>query len=410
MTIIKPTIFYDGSCGVCTRSAHHLHRTLERRGYELVPLQSPGVPEITGVPRDELMREVKLLTPEHRLLGGVDAILHVARTIWWARPLCGIARLPGIKPLLVRVYRLIAANRYRISTTCRIETTTTSRRWPAWMMLALLPALAIAARPAMPAWAFMWTLALAIYFGCKWLTWWPSRASAPVGRSLAYLITWPGMDAAGFLGPREAPRPDLREWCYGLSNIASGLLIMSWLPRALLPAHPLVAGWAMMLALPLILHFGVFHAIALAWQTRGVVAEPIMNRPTRSRSLADFWGRRWNTGFRTLSNNFLFRPMNRSIGSTGALAAAFLVSGCLHDVVISLPARGGYGRPTLYFLIQFIGIAIERSHIGRRVGLGRGATARLYAALFTIAPLPLLFHGPFVYRVIVPMLNALGLN
>jgi predicted DCC family thiol-disulfide oxidoreductase YuxK len=410
MTISKPTIFYDGSCGVCSRGAMRLHRTLARRGYELMPLQSPGVSEITGASHDELMREMKLLTPQRQLLGGVDAILHVAQTIWWARPLCAIARLPGAKSILDRMYRFIASNRYRISATCRIGNVPTTRRWSVWSMLALLPALAIAARNAMPAWAFMWTLALAIYFGCKWLTWWPSHASASVGRSLAYLFASPGMDAPAFLGARVARRPPAREWIYGCANVLAGAVILDFLPHALLPAHPLAAGWAAMFALPLMLHFGLFHLIAVAWQSRGVVAEPIMNRPAHSRSLAEFWGRRWNTAFRTLSNAFLFRPLNRFVGPTGALASAFVISGLLHDVVISLPARGGYGRPTLYFLIQFLGIVLERSKLGRRIGLARGVAGRLYAALFTIAPLPLLLHGPFVHRVIVPMLNAVGFN
>ena len=38
----------------------------------------------------------------------------------------------------------------------------------------------------------------------------------------------------------------------------------------------------------------------------------------------------------------------------------------------------------------------------------RGAIGRAYVALFTLAPLPLLFHRPFVERVILPMLSAFG--
>jgi len=66
-----------------------------------------------------------------------------------------------------------------------------------WLPLLVLPLCAAATRILVPAWAFMWTLAFAIYAGCKWLTWWRvrGRASHAAWRSAAYLLAWPGMDA-----------------------------------------------------------------------------------------------------------------------------------------------------------------------------------------------------------------------
>jgi alginate O-acetyltransferase complex protein AlgI len=132
-----------------------------------------------------------------------------------------------------------------------------------------------------------------------------------------------------------------------------------------------------------------------------------MRHPLHSRSLADFWGRRWNTGFNTLARELIFKPLAPSIGAMGATTVVFLISGVLHDLVISVPARGGYGLPTIYFLIQLVGLAFERTALLRRL-LRRRAAGWLYALLFTITPLPLLFHEPFVRRVILPFLHAIG--
>ena len=58
-----------------------------------------------------------------------------------------------------------------------------------------------------------------------------------------------------------------------------------------------------MLGLILLLHFGSFELIALFWQSRGVNAKPIMSAPLRATSLAEFWGKRWNLGFRQFSHD-----------------------------------------------------------------------------------------------------------
>ena len=67
----------------------------------------------------------------------------------------------------------------------------------AWLPAALLVA-ALASHGSIPAWAFMWAVCFALFFGCKWVTWRKASASihSGVARSIAYLVAWVGMDAA----------------------------------------------------------------------------------------------------------------------------------------------------------------------------------------------------------------------
>jgi hypothetical protein len=132
-----------------------------------------------------------------------------------------------------------------------------------------------------------------------------------------------------------------------------------------------------------------------------------MNWPIRSQNLSEFWGRRWNLAFHDLMHRFVFHPLCRQIGSTWSLMLCFFTSGLIHEIVISVPASGGYGCPTAYFLIQGAGVLTESSRWGRRLGINRGWRGRLHSALILICPCGLLFHPPFITNVVVPFLNAM---
>lgn len=171
-----------------------------------------------------------------------------------------------------------------------------------------------------------------------------------------------------------------------------------------------VAGWIGMAGITLALHFGTFHLLSTAWRQAGVDARPLMDAPLLATSLNDFWGKRWNLAFRDLAHSYVFRTCVGRWGISTATMAVFVVSGVIHDLVISLPARAGYGLPTLYFVIQGVGVMFERSGLGKRLGLRHGAIGRIYCAALVLAPVGLLFHPPFVERVIVPMLTMLRLD
>jgi hypothetical protein len=298
-----------------------------------------------------------------------------------------------------------------IATQNAAASSTVTAEWPGWLPLLCIPAAAVIFRDRMPAWLFMWSLSFAIFAALKWMTWWTARdrSTAGVGRSLAYLMAWPGMDAEAFLDKDQRPlHPQSREWCWASVKTALGVLLL-WVVARRIPAEQaLLRGWIGLFGLILLLHFGSFHLIALFWQTMGIDAQPIMSKPILSRTLSEFWGRRWNLGFRQLAHEFIFRPLHKRIGVAMAGLAVFVASGLIHDLVISVPARGGYGLPTGYFLLQGLGVALERSNLGARIGLQAGLRARIFAIVVTAAPAFWLFHPLFVQRVILPFLEAVG--
>jgi hypothetical protein len=261
----------------------------------------------------------------------------------------------------------------------------------------------------LPAWAVMWILSGSIFAACKWITWRHAGvAQVPPARQAAYLFAWPGMDAAAFLATSATGAPRRAEWIRGAAMTSVGIALFFGVARLAGYGRPLLAGWVGMLGVALMLHFGTFHLLSCAWRQAGVGAAPLMRTPVRSTSLGEFWGRRWNTAFRDLTHRFLFVPLAAKIGSRGALLVGFLCSGVIHDVVISGPARGGFGGPTLFFAAQGLGILAERSLAGRRLGLGRGWRGRAFTAAMLVLPLPVLFHVPFVRRLVVPFMGALG--
>ena len=111
-------IFYDAGCSMCVRAAARVNRLLGRCGFRLLPLQAPGTAERLRIAPGELLTEMRLLTPSGQRLGGADALVEIARHIWWAKPLVLMARLPGAMPLLRRLYARFAANRHCLNDVC----------------------------------------------------------------------------------------------------------------------------------------------------------------------------------------------------------------------------------------------------------------------------------------------------
>ncbi|MGD9721975.1 MAG: MBOAT family protein [Pirellulales bacterium] len=282
--------------------------------------------------------------------------------------------------------------------------------WRGWAPLIALPTAILAAYPhSAPRWVLMWAIALALYFGCKWLTWRrTSVAGIPAWRHAAYLLAWPGMDAQAFLSAQRTPvsRPRWPEWSFACAKLLLGIVLLFGVARLVPADYPLVAGWVGLAGIVFFIHFGVFHLLSCAWCAVGIEARPLMHWPLAAASLADFWGRRWNTAFRDLVYRFAFRPLHRRLSVGWATMITFLASGLIHDLVISVPAGGGFGLPTLYFGLHGAALLAERDRATSHAGRAYPWLGRSTAAFVCIAPAALLFHRPFIEGVVLPMLHA----
>lgn len=95
----------------------------------------------------------------------------------------------------------------------------------------------------------------------------------------------------------------------------------------------------------------------------------------------------------------LYRPLDGRLGRGASILLVFVFSGLLHDMAISLPVHAGYGLPTIYFVLHGLLVLVEEA-LARRGHPIRGLFGRVWTFLWIFAPLPLLFHRPFVGRVL----------
>lgn len=418
---------YDAQCRFCVAMARRLESVLRRRGVEAVPLQAGWVRQRLGLRDGERADRMWLLRRDGVNFGGGDALIELARLVWWARPVAWLARVPGARRLINAGYMLVARNRSCLSGACSI-----ARRHPPsaafrpgdWLPLWIAVTAALAARSLLPAWAFMWVLAAAIFAGCKWWMYRRvARQQAMAGqpapsawRAAGYFFAWPGLDASAFLADDRTPvaAPDRRDWLGTGLNLMMGAGLVA-LARQVPANQPLLAGWIFMGGLIFLLHFGLMRALTLLCRHAGVNAPLMMENPAAATSLSEFWGRRWNRDFRVFAHQVVFQPAHRLLvrrraacAAGGAMLAVFLFSGLVHDLVISVPARAGLGMPTGYFVLQAAGVWFERSATGRRIGLGRGLTGWLFVFALAAVPAFALFHPDFVVNVMVPFARAMG--
>ncbi|MCC6573495.1 MAG: membrane bound O-acyl transferase family-domain-containing protein [Planctomycetes bacterium] len=163
--------------------------------------------------------------------------------------------------------------------------------------------------------------------------------------------------------------------------------------------------FTLMFGLSFILHFGLFSLLAGGWQAAGFTnVKPLFRAPWASRSLSEFWARRWNLAFSEMVQLSVYRPFANRVGPGGAAFAGFLLSGLLHELAISLPVRAGFGLPLLFFALHGALVLIEKQLERKGHAIQAKPTlGRIWTFGWLLIPAPLLFHEPFLRGVIWPI-------
>ena len=211
--------------------------------------------------------------------------------------------------------------------------------------------------------------------------------------TIIYTTAWIGMDPVSF----QTKALKQAVWNKGIFCLLIGLALL------IVSIYTETAGlkaFTLFIAMLFIFHFGLLDLNAQVWTYFGRKTQAIMNEPWKAYNLADFWGNRWNMAFRDAVHRILFRPVRKILGTKAALLTVFIFSGIMHEAVISVPAQGGYGGPLVYFMLQFLGISLQKKF--------HCINNRLSTWLFLCVPLPLLFHKDFFLNVFIPLTNAIG--
>lgn len=109
----QPILIYDGDCGFCSAAVgfarRRIHPALRAQAYQLTDLGA------LGLTRQRAAREVLWVQPGGRVSGGAQAVAGLLSDAGgrWA-PAGALLRIPPLSWLAQAVYRLVAANRYRL--------------------------------------------------------------------------------------------------------------------------------------------------------------------------------------------------------------------------------------------------------------------------------------------------------
>ncbi len=109
----RPILLYDGDCGFCTQSARLVERWIPTTA-AVEPWQFADLAAI-GTTATQAQDEVLWFAGDGRSYGGAQAIARLLQDAGGAWAILGaLIRVPPIRWIAHVVYRVVAANRYRL--------------------------------------------------------------------------------------------------------------------------------------------------------------------------------------------------------------------------------------------------------------------------------------------------------
>jgi predicted DCC family thiol-disulfide oxidoreductase YuxK len=106
----KKTIYYDGSCSMCTVIISKVYDSSQKEKFDLRDITKKPLPQ--NFTKEQVEKEIHVIDSEGKIYKNAEAILKILEEYPRWKFLARIGRLPIIKQLLAIGYRFIAVNRY----------------------------------------------------------------------------------------------------------------------------------------------------------------------------------------------------------------------------------------------------------------------------------------------------------
>lgn len=115
----RALVIYDGQCGFC-RAQISLLKHLDILGVlQFESLHSEKISsEFPMISREDLLKRMYVVSPDHFIYGGSDAVKYISRRLVLLWPLALLLHIPYTDALWNMMYNFIARNRYRIAGKC----------------------------------------------------------------------------------------------------------------------------------------------------------------------------------------------------------------------------------------------------------------------------------------------------
>ncbi len=214
------------------------------------------------------------------------------------------------------------------------------------------------------------------------------------GKTLAgearFLLLAPVLSIKSWQQMTRLGKPDKRLLLYKcMVFLPLMMIVFLWIPALTSGMHWWVRSYLAILPFWLLIET-IQLVVELCWSRVHQSVPAINQQPLAARSVADFWGRRWNRLFGNWLLQVCFRPLARQ--PILALTVTFIISSLIHELLVSLPLWLVYrvncfGWMVGYFLLQLLAILVERQWLRQFPRLNRP-----FVWLVVLAPAPLILN------------------